>query len=271
MNPQFIVAGVLGLVQGLTEFIPVSSSGHLIIVRELLGWTDQGDFFDAVLHLATLAAVVVYFWRDWVAMANSLFDRAAGRAKQPDRKLFWLVVVATLPAITLGLFLEPWIGTNFRGLLPVAILMIVSGIAWWSAERRISAKQDLAKLNPARAFGIGWAQALAMLPGISRSGATIVAGMYMELKREAAAKFSFLLAAPVVALAGGYALYESIRAGALNWSDYQFWLVAFTASLIAGLAAIRFLMSFLKKYPLDIFAYYLMIAGVSLLVWHFWK
>lgn len=271
MQQPLLIAAVLGLVQGLTEFIPVSSSGHLVIIRDLMGWADQGNFFDAVLHLATLVAVLIYFGRDWWNMLKALFSRTPGREARFDRRLFWLIVVATLPALVLGPWLEPWIGVHFRGLLPVAIFMVVAGIIFWLVDHRVKLKNDLTRLNSARAFGIGLAQALATLPGISRSGSTIVTGMYMELKRDAAAKFSFLMAAPIIALAGGYSLYQSIREGTLNSSDYLFWLVAFGVSLVAGLLAIRFLMAFLKKHSLDVFTYYLVIVGLALIGWHFFS
>jgi undecaprenyl-diphosphatase len=234
-----------------------------------MGWADQGNFFDAVLHLATLAAILIYFWRDWLGMLTALFSKTSGRETKFNRHLFWLIVVATLPALVLGPWLEPWIGAHFRGLLPIALFMVVTGVIFWLIDHRVKSRHDLTKLNSARALGIGLVQALAMLPGISRSGSTIVAGLYMELKRDAAAKFSFLMAAPIIALAGGYSLYQSISGGTLNLSDYAFWLVAFGVSLVSGLLAIRFLMTFLKKYSLDVFTYYLVIVGLGLIGWHF--
>jgi len=269
MEPSLLTAAVLGFVQGLTEFIPVSSSGHLVLVREVLHWPDQGTFFDAVLHLATLAALIIYFWRDWIKMIVSVFAKSPSRVQKTDRRLFWLIVLATLPALVAAPWLEPWVENHFRGLLPVAIMMIVVGIVIWLIDHRVTMKHDLSKLNPARALGIGLSQALAIIPGVSRSGATIATGMYMELQRDAAARFSFLLSAPIIALAGGYALYQSVNAGSLNLVDYQFWLVAFGASLVSGLLAIKLLLSFLKKHSLDIFAYYRVIVGIGLLVFYF--
>lgn len=269
MEPSLITAAILGFVQGLTEFIPVSSSGHLVLIREVFHWPDQGIFFDAVLHLATLAALIIYFWRDWIGMIVSVFAKSPTRAQKTDRGLFWLLVLATLPALAVAPWLEPWVENNFRGLVPVAIMMVVVGVIFWVVDHRVIMKHDLAKLNPARAFGIGLAQAMAIIPGVSRSGATIITGMYMELKRESAARFSFLLSAPIIAVAGGYALYASIRSGSLNLSDYQFWLVAFGASLIAGLLAIKLLLAFLKHHSLDVFAYYRVIVGVGLLLFYF--
>ena len=155
MNPQFIVAGVLGLVQGLTEFIPVSSSGHLVLIREVLHWPDQGTFFDAVLHLATLAALIIYFWRDWIKMIASVFTKTPTRVQKTDRRLFGLIVLATLPALALAPWLEPWVENHFRGLLPVAIMMVIVGIIFWVVDHRVVMRNDLTKLNPARALGVG--------------------------------------------------------------------------------------------------------------------
>lgn len=270
MNQPFVIATVLGLVQGLTEFIPISSSGHLVIVRELFSWADQGNFFDAVLHLATLLAILVYFRHDWAKMLRAAV-KAPGRSQRGSRRLFWLIIAATIPAVVIGPMIEPWIGEHFRSIWPVALLMILAGAVFWLVERLVSTKGGLASLSPARAIGIGLAQALAMVHGLSRSGLTIATGLYMGLARDAAARFSFLIAAPVVALAGGYSLYQAIREGLLNWSDYQFWLVAFIVSFISGLMAIKFLLTFLKKHSLNLFAYYMVLAGSALLVFHFWR
>lgn len=269
MNPQFTIAIVLGLVQGLTEFIPVSSSGHLVVIRELFGWADQGDFFDAVLHLATLLAVVIYFWRDWAGMFGAIFNRSSRKIQREHRRLAGLILVATIPAVAIGPWIEPWVGAHFRSIWPVALIMILAGVTFWLVERFIIARGSLSALTLPRALGIGLAQALTMVHGMSRSGMTISAGLYMGLARESAARFSFLMAAPIVALAGGYSLYHAIREGLLNWGDYQFWLVAFGVSLVSGLIAIRFLMAFLRRHSLNLFAYYMVIVGTGLLVWHF--
>ena len=269
METSLFSAAILGFVQGLTEFIPVSSSGHLVLIREVLHWPDQGVFFDAVLHLATLAALLIYFWHDWIKMIVSVFAKAPTRVQKIDRRLFWLIVLATVPAVALAPWLEPWVENHFRGLLPIAIVMIVVGVVFWVIDHRVAMKHDLTKLNPARAFGIGMAQALAIIPGVSRSGATIVTGMYMELQRDSAARFSFLMSAPIIAVAGGYALYQSIQSGSLNLADYKFWLTAFGASLVAGLLAIKLLLAFLKRHSLDVFAYYRVIVGIGLLVFYF--
>lgn len=269
MHWHYIQAFVLGAVQGLTEFIPVSSSGHLIIVRELWGIPDQGNFFDAILHLATLIAIFIYFRSDWISMFKSWINGSkVKRQTRLSRRLTVLILIATLPALAIGWWLHQWISSSFRGLVAVAIFMLIVGILFMITEKLIRPKEDISQLNWARALGVGLAQALAIIPGVSRSGATIVTGMYMGLKREVAAKFSFLLAAPVIAVAGLYSLFQAIKEGIIL-HDWLFWLIAFAASLVFGLLAIKFLLSFLKKYSLNIFAYYLVISGTALLVFNF--
>lgn len=269
MQWHYIQAFVLGTVQGLTEFIPVSSSGHLVIIRELWGIPDQGNFFDAILHLATLAAILIYFWSDWISMFKSWINgNKVKRQTRLSRRLLILILIATLPALAIGWWLHQWVDSNFRGLVTVAIFMLIVGALFIATERLVQPKEDINQLNWVRVLGIGLAQALAIIPGVSRSGVTIVTGMYMGLKREAAAKFSFLLAAPVIAVAGLYSLFQAIKEGIIL-HDWLFWLIAFASSLVFGLLAIRFLLSFLKKYSLNIFAYYLVISGVALLVFNF--
>lgn len=269
MDWHYIQAFVLGAVQGLTEFIPVSSSGHLVIVRELWGIPDQGNFFDAILHLATLIAIFIYFRSDWVGMFKSWINGSkVKRQTRLNRRLSALILLATLPALAIGWWLHQWVSDNFRGVVGVAIFMLIVGVLFIITEKLVRPKEDINQLNWARALGIGLAQALAIIPGVSRSGTTIVAGMYMGLKREVAAKFSFLLAAPVIAAAGSYALFQAIKEGVIL-NDWLFWLIAFVSSLAFGLLAIKFLLSFLKKHSLNIFAYYLIVSGTALLVFNF--
>lgn len=269
MEWHYFSAAILGAVQGLTEFVPISSSGHLIIVRELMGIPDQGNFFDAILHLATLAAILIYFRSDWAAMFAALANnhKALRRTRLARRELL-SVMIATIPALITGLWLYQWIENYFRGLLSVAVFMVIVGVVFIVVEKTVVPKNTLTHLSWARALGIGLAQALAILPGISRSGATIVTGMYMGLRREVAAKFSFLLAAPIVAAAGAFSLYQAIQER-LILGDWLFWLVAFSASFVFGLLAIKFLLAFLKQNSLNIFAYYLVIVGLALTIFNF--
>ena len=262
-------AAILGLVQGITEFLPISSSGHLIVARELLHLNDPGIFFDAVLHLATLLAVLIYFREDWWQMLFSNKTKSASKKiLVANRRLLWLIILATIPGLIVGLVGSNWIESHWRSLVSVAALMIVMGLVYLIFEKFIKLSQSRKNLTSWDALSIGLSQALAILPGISRSGATLLGGMYVGLSRAEAARFSFLMAAPVVAAAGGYGLYESLVAKSVS-GDYGFWLVAFVASFISGLLAIGWLLKFYQKYSLKGFAYYLVIAGLGLLAYHF--
>lgn len=269
MSWHYIQAFILGAVQGLTEFLPVSSSGHLVIAKEFLGIPDQGIFFDAILHLATLLAILIYFRLDWLEMLKSwINENKVKRQTRLNRRLLIFILIATIPAAIIGWFLNQWVNVNFYNTTSVAIFMLIIGFIFIFIERFIQSKDDMNRLNGARVIGVGLAQALAIIPGISRSGTTIVTGMYMGLRREVAAKFSFLLAAPIIAGAGFYSLYQAISKGIILY-DWLFWIIAFVSSLIFGLLAIKFLLSFLQKYSLNVFAYYLLLAGTTLLMFNF--
>lgn len=264
-------AAILGLVQGLTEFLPVSSSGHLVIVREFLRLPDAGNGFDAILHLATLVATLIYFRQDWwkmLAGGKSKKDAILGQA--PNWRLLGLILLATIPGLLVGYFGNNWIEHRFRSLLVVAILLVVTGLVYLVMEKWMKLPKKPKELTSWDALNIGLAQAIAVIPGISRSGATLLGGIYVGLTREAAAKFSFLLAAPVIAAAGGYGLYQNIVHHSLS-RDYLFLVIAFIASLISGLVVIRWLLKFYQKHSLHSFAYYLLILGVGLIIYSFWK
>ena len=268
MLETYLPAVILGVIQGLTEFIPVSSSGHLVIAHALMGDVALGSAFDAVLHLATLLAILIYFRGDWWQMLTA-WRSPVRRSTLLNRRLLWLIILASIPAGVFGAVSITWVDANFRSLTSVAILMLIMGVGFLISSRLIKSINDLNRLTWPKALAIGLAQALAIIPGISRSGMTIVAGMYVGLRREVAARFSFLLAAPIIAGAGLWSLYTSLQSGSWANGQYLFWLVAFTASLLSGLLAIQFLMSFLKQYSLNVFAYYLLVVGTGLLVYHF--
>ncbi|MFH0912151.1 MAG: undecaprenyl-diphosphate phosphatase [Patescibacteria group bacterium] len=264
-------AAIIGLVQGLTEFIPISSSGHLIVVRELLHIDDPGNFFDAVLHLATLLAVLIYFRRDWWDMLRLPRGKTLVKGEiVANRRLLFLIALATIPALIAGYFGNSWIEHSFRSLPMVAGLLLATGLTFWGVEHWLKIVKTSQPLSNFSTFNIGLAQAIAIFPGISRSGMTILAGLYSGLNREMAARFSFLLAVPIIAAAGGYSLYQSISQGMIG-QDYGVWLVAFGAAFIAGWASIYWLLQFLKRHSLIGFAYYLIIVGSGLLVYSFWR
>lgn len=262
-----IETAILGAVQGLTEFIPISSSGHLILVRELFGFADQGLAFDAVLHLATALAVLVYFWADWKNIFTSLFAFKPNRTSIQSRRLFILILATTVPAIGAGLLFASTIEEQIRTLLPVALLMIFTGIMFVVVEKVAETKKDISKMSFFDALSIGLAQAVAILPGISRSGVTIITGMYHGLKRETAARYSFLAAMPVVMLAGGYSFWQMLKAP--EEIAYLPLAVGFATSFVFGLAAVHLLLTFLKHHRLYIFAWYMIVIGLALVALHY--
>ena len=269
----FVQAIVMGLVQGLTEFLPISSSGHLIVVPALLGWDDpfiDSLAFSVMLHLATLLALLLYFRTDWVrlipAWFASLRDRSIG--SDPDRKVAWLLALSTIPAVIAGLLLNDLIEGAFRSLGLVAVTLVIGAAILWLAERVGSRTRHMSELGAAGAIGIGAAQALALVPGISRSGISISAGLFAGLDRESAARFSFLMATPITAGAGIFELRKVISGEAGVDVALAPLLAGMAAALVAGLLAISLLLRFLRTNPTTVFVVYrILLAAVVVVAW----
>ena len=261
-----IQAALIGLLQGLTEFIPISSSAHLELAPWIAGWETDGLIgslaFDVFLHLGTLVALLVYFARDWIryigAWLASLRERRIG--DDPDRRMAWLLIAATIPAAIIGFGLEGFIEDTFHGdndaaRLAIAGFLVVGAIALWLADGFGSQRRELSDVTTSTALVIGLSQALALLPGISRSGATITAGRALGMNREAAARFSFLLATPITLGAG---LYGSRKLLTETHSGVE-WLaigVGFAVAVLSGMLAIGFLLAWLRRRSLTIFSLY---------------
>jgi undecaprenyl-diphosphatase len=197
---------IMGIVQGLTEFLPISSSGHLIIVPYLAGWTDPfitSLAFSVMLHIGTLVALLVYFWRDWLRLVPAGFATIRDRSfdSDPDRRLAWLLVVATVPALVIGVLLNDVVEERFREVGLVALMLVVGAAIMWLADHWGPKRLLAIDLTFPKALGLGFAQALALIPGVSRSGISISAGLFAGLDRESAARFSFLMATPITAAA----------------------------------------------------------------------
>jgi undecaprenyl-diphosphatase len=263
-------AVVIGIVQGLTEFLPISSSAHLIALPRMLGWNDpflNSAEFDVMLHLGTLVALLVYFWRDlWRLLLAWLSSLREGRlGDDPDRRLAWLLVVTLLPAALVGALFEDIFDTLFRERLAlVGVLLVIGAAILWLAERRATLGRDLQQLRLPDAVVIGAAQALALLPGISRSGITIAAGLFLGLDRAAAARFSFLMGTPIIAGAGLWKL-RALAGGDAGAFEPAALLAGMLAAALAGLLAIRFLLDYLRRHTTGIFiAYRLAFAGAVL-------
>ena len=263
---ELIEAVFLGIVQGLTEFLPVSSSGHLLLGQYFLG-LDQTRFglsFDVALHLGTLVAVVVYFWRDLVRMALAFLRSLRRRDfSDPDQKLAYLVLASTLPAALIGYLLEDLFETAVRSPWVVVFNLVLVGVLFIVGEAVGRKSRQASKLTFLEAFGIGLAQAAALVPGVSRSGATITLGLFFGLRREEAARFSFLMSAPIIAGAGTLQLGEVVSKG-MGAYDTLLFGVGFVSSAVVGYLAIRFFLRFVVNHSLRAFAYYRF--GVAALV-----
>ncbi len=255
---------VLGLIQGATEFLPISSSAHLVLTPWLLGWKDPGLAFDAFLHLGTLVAVLAYFWSDLVALAVAWVRSLKERRLTPRAKVAWLIILGTLPAAVMGLGLEGFFEGLFAAPSRVALLLLVTGFILTLGEWLRHREGRMEGLSWLDALLIGLAQGVAIAPGISRSGATISAGLWRGLGREEAARFSFLLAIP--AILGAAALEFPSLLGGTEGAGLAI-MVGFLAAAVSGYLAIRFLLGFLKRRSLYIFALYCWaVGGFALLI-----
>jgi len=281
---NFIQSAILGLVQGLTEFIPVSSTGHLILTRKIMGLDLVGTLsFDAILQLATGLAVLVYFWKDiwnliktlfgWlgqkIGQANGLAE-SAKEIRGPESELFSAptrllsaLIIGTIPALVLGLLLQEYMDTIFRGTHVVAYTLIAGAILFYLAEKY--AKQD-SKINYKKGFWVGVFQCFALVPGFSRSGATISGGLFTGLTREAATRFSFLLSLPIIFGSGLKKVWDLAQTGALSQVEFPL-IIASIFAFISGLLAIHFLLKFLRNHSLNYFGIYRILLAVIILVW----
>jgi undecaprenyl-diphosphatase len=269
----YVQAIVMGMVQGLTEFLPISSSGHLIVVPFLLGWDDPfitSLAFSVMLHIGTLAALLVYFRADWVRLVPAGLAAIRDRSFRgdPDRRLAWLLVAATIPAAIAGFLLSDLIETAFREIGLVAVTLVGGAVILWLADRWGGRSKGVDDVTFPVAIGIGAAQALALVPGISRSGISISAARFAGLDREAAARFSFLMATPITL---GAALFE-VRKLAAGEAGVEVsagpLIVGMLAAFVSGMIAIGFLLRYLRTRSLNVFVVYrLVLAAVVVVAW----
>ena len=265
---ELIQAIVIGIVQGLTEFLPISSSAHLILVPRVLGWDDEfilSPAFTVMLHLGTLVALLVYFWRDLLRYLAAglavLRDRRVG--PDPERKIAVLLAASVIPAALVGVVLEDFVDTFFREqLLVVCGLLVVGAAILFAAERAARHSREMSELRVRDALAIGLAQALALFPGISRSGITISAGLFLGLKREAAARFAFLMGTPIIAGAGLWKSRELLD-GSVGAFEPLVLAAGMIAAAVSGLLAIAVLLAFLRRYSTDVFGLYRIIAAAT--------
>ena len=273
MDQQLVQAVVLGIVQGLTEFLPVSSSGHLIIVPALLGWDDpfiQSLAFSVMLHIATLLALLVYFQADWRRLIPAGLAAIRDRSfrEDPDRKLAWLLAASTIPAVIAGVLLNDVIENGFREPRLVAITLVIGAVILWLADRLGSRTRDVSAVSFPLALGIGAAQALALVPGISRAGISISAGLFAGLTREAAARFAFLMATPITFGAGIWEVRKILSGEAGVDLPLVPLAAGMLASLIAGLLAIAVTLRYLRTHSVGVFVVYrIALAALVVIAW----
>ena len=266
---------VLGLVQGLTEFLPISSTAHLTVIPWLFGWKDPGLTFDIALHIGTLVAILLYFFRDWVQVLSQGFGmRTEGDPDlRSNRSLLWYMVAATIPIGIFGYLFNKQAETTWRQPDVIAAMMIgVGGILWW-AERVGRKQKDLGHLTFLDAMAIGVAQVLSIVPGTSRSGITIAAGLFRNLDRSSAARFSFLLSTPAIAAAAAKSLYDVIKhEGGIPHDMRVPMAVGILVSGISGALVIHLFIDYLRKGTLNFFIAYRIIFGIMIIALaHFFR
>jgi len=261
---NYFEAIVLGVVQGLTEFLPISSTAHLRIVPAFFGWADPGAAFTAVVQLGTMAAVLLFFWRDLWRIAST-WVRALYQPEPRgtlDARLGWYLIYGTIPIAVLGLVFKNQIETGARDLRIIGWVLILFGLALWLVDRAFPQRKTIADLNLRDGVLYGLAQALALIPGVSRSGATITAGRALGYTREDAARFSFLLSVPAVVLSGLFELRKIGGEGGTSWGPT---IVATVVAFAVGYAAIAWLLRWLTSHSMLVFAVYRVALGVLVL------
>jgi undecaprenyl-diphosphatase len=255
---------VLAVVQGITEFLPISSTAHLYLTSWLLGWQAEALDFDIALHIGTLLAILLYFLRDWLQVLAQGLGMRFGRDEElkQNRMMLWLLAVATVPVGVFGFVFNKQAETTWRNPYVMGVMLVAVGVLMWLAERAGRKRRDLSSLNLPDSVAIGVAQALSIVPGTSRSGITISAGLYRDFDRPSAARFSFLLSTPAIAAAAGKALYDMHKHGGLGAILNAPFLVGVGVSALTGCAVIAWFLHYLRRSSLLPFVYYRIIFGI---------
>ncbi|MBI4893090.1 MAG: undecaprenyl-diphosphatase UppP [Acidobacteria bacterium] len=266
-------AVILAIVQGFTEFLPISSSAHLALAPWLFGWADQGLTFDIALHFGTLLAVLIYFFRDIVQLVGAAFHLNTGT--DPDlrdnRSLMWKIGLGTIPVGVAGLLLKHAAETTFRNPWVIGAMLVSVGLLMAYAERIALLRKRIAHVSWFDAVTIGLAQALAVIPGTSRSGITITAGLFRGFDRESAARFSFLLSTPAIAAAAADAFYDLFKAGGIPAGEHPVFFIGMAVSAITGCFVIGFFLRFLRARTLSFFIAYRIVFGIIILALAFFR
>lgn len=256
---------ILGIIQGVGEFLPISSSAHLILIPFLFGWTAKTLTFDVALHFGTLIAVLFVFWKDWLKLFKGVFNKIILKEPSQENKMFWFLVAATIPGALIGFLLEGFIENYFRDMIfVIAILLALAGILIYLGDKWSEKKYEkpcaFEKIKFKHAVIIGSSQALAVFPGFSRSGMTILFGRLLGLSREATAKFSFMLSTPII-FGATILKFDDL----INEFNIGMLLAVITAAIF-GILSIKFLLNYIKKHDFKIFAYYRMIIAIIVIL-----
>jgi undecaprenyl-diphosphatase len=255
---------VLAIVQALTEFLPISSTAHLVLIPWLFGWKDGGLTFDVALHAGTLVAVIIYFFQDWVQIIAQGFGLHFGR--DPDlkqnRNLLWLLAIASIPIGIVGYLFDKQADTTWRQPYVIGTMLIVVGIVMWIAEKRRIGSKSMSTIQMSDGIAVGLAQAVAVIPGTSRSGATISAGLFRNMNRETAARFSFLLSTPAIAAAVAKKFWDVHKEGGIPADMKVPIVVGIAVSGVLGAIVIAFFLRYLRRSSLMPFVYYRIVFGI---------
>jgi undecaprenyl-diphosphatase len=256
---QIIDSIILGLVQGITEFIPVSSSGHLLVIGHWLNFRYSGLAFDTALDIGTLLALLLFFAKDFVAIIHDVLFGG------PQRRLGWLIVAATIPGVIIGIIIQHAAETIFRSTTLVAFNLIWVGLLMWGVDRWSKSNVHISGINLPKALTVGVAQALALVPGVSRSGITISASRMLGLDRVSATKFSFLMSAPIIAGATAKVLLTGTALNEMS-ANPAYFVLGILAAFVSGYLAIKFMLSYLSRHGLAVFAWYRVAFGILILL-----
>lgn len=256
---NILQALILGIVQGLTELLPVSSSAHLALIPWIFNWSEIPASFDVALHAGTLLAICIFFFKDWIALIKGGYKQVVKKEKSTEGRMFWYIVIATIPGGIIGFILDKVAGDTLSNMpLLIGIALIVMGIILYIVDKKAPSKTKYKDMTFKQTFLIGVSQALAFIPGVSRSGITMTTGRALGVSREGTAKYSFLLSTPIVFAATIFKLKDFVF-------DLPF-LIGILASFIVGLFVIKFLLEYLKKGSFKIFAMYRIIVGIAVII-----
>ena len=259
---------ILGIVQGLTELLPISSSAHLTLIPQIFQWTAVPDSFDVALHFGTLLAIGIFFFKDWINLIIGGAKKVFKKEDSVDGRMFWYIVAATIPGGIIGFILDKYAEDFLTKPLIIAIALIVMGIVLYFVDKNSKSETEYENMTFKQTFLIGLSQALAFIPGVSRSGITMTTGRLMGVKRESTAKYSFMLSAPIVLAATVFKLGDFIEYFTVaSTTGIIAFILGVLVSFIVGIIVIKFLLNYLKKGSFKIFAIYRVIVGLLVIAW----